>query len=418
MSTSKTGSAVSGFTAALVLTLSLFALWGMGQQLSGVLLPKIAEPLHLKGYEVTLSQYIAGIVYVICALPAAFYATRLGYKAAVLFGLGCITLGCFTLYSTLAIHAHDYFFLAATIMALGWVFLDVAANPLAASLGPDDKFVWRINLAQAIFPVGTIVAIISEKWLLGPHEIWGARFTLSAAHPLALLGAGVWLIAWVFDEKRFPAVAIERAPLDMGGTLRSLLSDWGILLAMAAQGAGIIILIANGSIGGHYLVAAFGVDEVGPLGNVFFWAALIFAAGRLVGCGLMRFVSPARLLAIFAIAGCACSLIAAMGSILISGVAVLAIQFFASIIWPTILGLAIRGRGPMMKVATALVCMGGAIGANLYVLMFLVSPSLPGKMGMLLPTVCFVAIAGFALVFRRQNTTAPAGAVAPEPQMV
>ena len=103
MSTSKTGSTVPSFTAALLLTLSLFALWGMGQQLSGVLLPKIAEPLHLKGYEVILTPYISGFVYVICALPAALYAMRLGYKAAVLFGLGCITLGCFTLYSTLAI---------------------------------------------------------------------------------------------------------------------------------------------------------------------------------------------------------------------------------------------------------------------------------------------------------------------------
>jgi len=30
----------------------------MGQQLSGVLLPKIAEPLHLRGFEVTLSQNV------------------------------------------------------------------------------------------------------------------------------------------------------------------------------------------------------------------------------------------------------------------------------------------------------------------------------------------------------------------------
>ena len=303
-------------------------------------------------------------------------------------------------------------------MALGWVFLDVAANPLAASLGPDDRFVWRINLAQAVFPVGTILAISTEKWLLGPHVIWGARFTFSAAHPLALLGGAVLLIAWVFDEKKFPAVAIERSSVKIGAALRSLLSDWRILLAMAAQGAGIIILIANGSTGGRYLVATFGVDEIGPLGNVFFWAALIFAAGRLAGCGLMRFVSPARLLAVFAIAGCVCSLVVAIGSPHYAGFAILAIQFFGAITWPTILGLAIRGRGPFMKVATALVCMGGAMGANLYVVSFTVWPSLSPELGMMLPAMCFAVVFGFALAFRRGNAAAPAGVEAPEPQAI
>ena len=83
MPASKTASAVFGFTTAFILTLSLFALWGMGQQLIGVLLPKIAEPLHLQGFEVTLSQNISGVVYMLCALPAALYAVEdvgFGYR--------------------------------------------------------------------------------------------------------------------------------------------------------------------------------------------------------------------------------------------------------------------------------------------------------------------------------------------------
>ena len=418
MLTSRTERTLTAFTAAFVVTLSLFALWGMGQQLSGVLLPRIAEPLHLKGFELTLSYYISSIVYMLCALPAAIYATRLGFKAAVLFGLGCFALGCFTLYSSLAVQGHHYFFIAATVMALGWVFLDVAANPLAASLGPEDKFVWRLNLAQAIFPVGTIVAIVSEKWLLGTHVIAGVKITLSESHPLALLGAAVWLIACVFEANHFPRVAIERTSVDIGAALRSLLSDRGIPLAMAAQGAGIVILIANGAIGSRYLSAAFHPVMTGPLGDVFFWAGLIFAAGRFSGCALMRFVSPLRLLAVFAVAGFACSLIAAAGWTTISAFAVLANQFFASIMWPTILGLAIRGRGPLMKVATALVCMGGAIGANLYFLAATAWPSMPKQVGMLLPAVCFVAVLGFALALGRRDAKVPGSVVAPVPQIV
>jgi FHS family L-fucose permease-like MFS transporter len=192
------------------------------------------------------------------------------------------------------------------------------------------------------------------------------------------------------------------------------LSDRSILFAMAAQAVGIVILITNGGIGGRYLVTAFHADDPGPLGNVFFWAALVFAAGRISGCALMRFVSPSRLLAIFAFAGFACSLIAAAGWTTISAFAVLANQFFASIMWPTILGLTILGRGPQTKLATALVCMGGAIGANVYIVMTTAWPSLPTRAGMLIPALCFAAVFGFAYVRRRWDAKAAAGV--PEPQ--
>lgn len=397
----------AGFAAAFILTLSLFALWGMGQQLCGVLLPQISGPLHLQGAESWLAQNATGIFYMLGAIPAAFYATRLGYKAAILFGLGCVMLGMFTLYPAIAIHAPGYFLVAITIMSLGWVFLDVAANPLAASLGSDDRFVWRLNVAQAVYPLGTIAAIVSEKWLLGTHVgVEGAKFTFSAATPYILLGAIVFLIAYLFEGRRFPAVAIERKAGGEGAALRRLLSDRRILAGMVAQAIGILILIGNGSIGGRYLSAAFHADVLGPLGNVFFWATLVFAAGRLGGCALMRFISPVWLLAVFAVAGVASSLIAAHGPTMIAGYAVLANQFFAAILWPTILGLTIRGRGPETKFATALVCMGGAAGGNIYQVIIVICPSLNSTLGMVFPALCFAAIFGFALARARWDRRA------------
>ncbi|HUO97225.1 MAG TPA: hypothetical protein VMU01_01070 [Rhizomicrobium sp.] len=416
MPASKTGATATGFAAAFGLTLSLFALWGMGQQLCGVLLPQIAGPLKLKGLELGYSQNVSSVIYMLGAIPAAFYAMRLGYKAAIQFGLGCIVLGCFALYPTVSLHAHGYFLVAMTTMALGWVFLDVAANPLAARLGPEKTFVWRLNVAQAVYPLGTIAVLVLEKWLIGTHEIAGTKFTISAAHPYVLLGAAVLVIAWLFEDRRFPPVASERASGGEGAGLRSLLTDRKILFAMAAQAVGIVILITNGAIGGKYLVAAFHANDSSPLANVFFWAAVIFAAGRFAGCALMRFISPVRLLAVFGIAGIACSLIAATGWTLISGLAVLANQFAASIMWPTILGLAIRRKGPLMKLATALVCMGGAAGANLYQLALAVWPPLNADAGMLLPALCFAVIVAFAYARSRWDAKVDAPAPRPVPQ--
>ncbi len=416
MSTSKTVSSATGFKTAFVLTLSLFALWGMGQQLCGVLLPQIAGPLHLQGFEQGVANNASSVVYMLCAIPAAIYATRLGYKAAILCGLGCVTLGCFTLYPAVELQAHGYFVIAIITMSLGWVFLDVAANPLAASIGPDNKFVWRLNVAQAVYPVGTIAAIVLEKWLPGVHvAAFGAKFTFSAADPYILLGAGVVLIAYLLEAKRFPPVAVERSSGGEGKALRTLLSDRTILFAMAAQGVGIMILIINGAMGARYLGAAFHTDSIGPLGNVFFWAALIFAAGRFAGCFLMRYIAPGRLLIIFAIAGIACSLAAAMGWTMVSGFAILANQFFAAILWPTILGLAICGRAPLMKLATALVCMGSAAGGIAFQLMITAWPSLPTQAGMVIMALCFAAVFGFAHACG-WDVKAIAGLALPEPQ--
>jgi FHS family L-fucose permease-like MFS transporter len=410
MLTSKTVSSATGYKTAFVLTLSLFALWGMGQQLYGVLLPKIAGPLHLQGFEEEVAKNASSVVYMLCAIPAAIYATRLGYKAAILCGLGCVTFGYVMLYPAVVLQAHGHFLIAIITMSLGWVFLDVAANPLAASIGTDDKFVWRLNVAQAVYPIGTIVAIVFEKWLPGIQvAAFGARFMFSAADPYILLGAGVLVIAYLFEAKRFPQVAIERSSGGEGKALRSLLSDRTILFAMAAQGVGIMILIANGAIGGRYLAAAFHADSIGPLGNVFFWAALVFAAGRIAGCFLMRFIAPRQLLIIFAVAGVACSLAAAMGWTTISGFAILANQFFASILWPTILGLTICGRGPLMKLATALVCMGSAAGGIVFQLLFMAWPSLPTQAGMVLMALCFAAEFGFAHACSHREVNPPSG---------
>ena len=397
MWTSKTVSGATSYKTAFVLTLSLFALWGMGQQLYGVMLPQIAGPLHLQGFEAAVVINSSSVVYMLCAIPAAIYATRLGYKTAILCGLGCVTFGYVTLIPAVELHAHSYFLIAIVTMSLGWVFLDVAANPLAASIGPEDKFVRRLNVAQAVYPVGTIAAIVLSKWLPGIQvAAFGAKFTFSAADPYILLGAGVLVIAYLLEAKPFPPVAVERRSGGESKALRTLLSDRTILFAMAAQGFGIMILITNGAIGGRYLAAAFHADSIGPLGNVFFWAALAFAAGRFAGCFLMRFIAPGRLLIMFAVAGIACSLAAAIGWTMVSGFAVLAIQFFAAILWPTILGLAICGRGPLMKMATALVCMGSAAGGLAFQLMFTAWPSFPTQAGMVIVALCFAAVFGFA----------------------
>ena len=399
--------ATSSFTAAFALTVSLFALWGMGHRLYDMLLPQLAGASHLQSYYLALAQSLTGVVYFFGAIPAAFYARRFGAKAAILFGLGCICIGSFTLYPAAEIHTHGAFLFAVAVITCGWIFLEVAANPLAASLGPDETFVQRLNFAQAFHPLGALAGIYVGQWLVAadmvvPH----AKASYSIAHPYIVLGAIVLLIAFLFEEFRFPQQASVRIKGGEGRALRTLVTQPLFLLAIAAQFFSVVILVSNGVAGGKLIGDAFHHYPPGTIGDVFLWAAVIFAVGRFAGCALMRFISPARLLAIFACGGIACSLIAAAGGTTTAAIAVLANQFFASIVWPTVLGLGIRGSGSLMKPGTALICMGGAAGGIAYQLMSATWPFPSAHLAILVPAFSFAFVLGFALAHRRAGARA------------
>lgn len=412
MSTVKSPFAVTGTRTALALTLSLFVIWGMGQHYYYTMMPQLVGHVHLQGLALYASQYIPTLASLVAAVPGAIYARRLGYKAAVLLGLGCISMGCFTLYPAVAMNAYGYYFAAAATLAIGWVVLEVAANPMAASLGPEEGFVWRLNLAQAMYPIGSMLAIFVGYWLLGTYLFQaGTHFVFSLVNPYIVLGAGVFIIAYWLEDTPFPGSATARNSGGELAALRVLITDRFVLCAMVAQGLGITILIVDGlrAVGGKYLMAAFHLHLPGPLSEVYFWAAVAFAVGRFAGCALMRRIKPERLLAVFALAGVGTSLLALAGWPLVSGFAVLANQFFASILWPTILGLAIRGRGPQMPLATALVCIGSAVGGGLAQVLFANWNAAAVSAGMLIPAVCFLGIFGFARVFGGRMATAAAG---------
>lgn len=386
----------TGSKAALILTLSLFAIWGMGQHYYYTMMPQVSGRFHLHGFAQILSDNTATIAYFLFALPAAIYARRLGYKAAVLFGLGCISIGCFTLYPAVALKAYGCYMLATVTLAGGWVFLEVAANPMVANLGTSEGFVRRLNLAQALYPIGSIAALLAGYWLLGTYLFAsGAKFVFSFLNPYILLGAAVFLIAYKIEDTPFPPAATDRKSGGELADLRALLTDPLILGAMAAQGLGIVILIANGVSGSPFLFAAFPANSFGIFGEVYMWTTLAFAGGRWVGWALMRYFAPERLLAVFAIGGFLCSLLTLSGWTTVAGFAVLINQIFAAILWPTILGLAIRGKGSKTQLATALICIGSAAGGMVAQQLYMAAPVFSAQAGMVVPAVCFLGIFGF-----------------------
>jgi FHS family L-fucose permease-like MFS transporter len=389
------------YVAAFVLTVSLFALWGLGQRVYDTLLPQFAKVFDLRSYELALTQSIYSIAYFLGAIPAALCARRFGYKAAILFGLGSIGVGAYVLYPAAETHVFPYFLLAVTVMSCGWIFLEVAANPLAASIGRAKASVRTLNLAQAFFPIGAIAGIYIGRWIVRSNLALPAeRFTHSIVHPYILMGCCVLVLAYLIDSASFPGVASERTRgfRNVAGEFRTLLTRPLFVFGVVTQVFSVLALAGTWTLCGRFTDAAF-------LGPVFILSMAAFAAGRFVGFALMYVTTPERLLAAFAGAGLLLSAVAAGTAGPIAGIAMVASSFFLSITWPTVLGISIRGLGPLMKLATALVCMGGALGGFAYQMIAVMWKFPSVHMAMLIPALSYAVILAFALASARTQRT-------------
>ncbi len=354
------------FILAFALAASLAALWGFGHRLNDTLSPQFTGIFQLQGWQLALTQSIYNLVYLLCALPAALYARRFGYKATILLGLGFVAVGAFTFYPAAETLAFPYYLLATICIAQGWLTLEIAANPLFAAWGSPEHAVFRLNLAQSLYPAGALAGIFAGRWLLDYNLVLPqAGFAYSIAHPYIVVGACVLLLAFVFEETDFPAVAQARIPgiTGIGSEIKMLLAQPLLRYAMAAQFGGIVAMGTTLAVTADAVHSGFPQGTFVQPGDVIFLCTGLFAIGRVAGTALMYKRSPAKLLVFYAASGCLMAAIAAVFGGTVAALGVLGLNLALSITWPTILGLAIQGLGQEMKVATALLALTGALGA-------------------------------------------------------
>jgi FHS family L-fucose permease-like MFS transporter len=123
----------------------------------------------------------------------------------------------------------------------------------------------------------------------------------------------------------------------------------------------------------------------------------LFMLGRFAGTALMRYVQPARLLAVYAavLIGLLGTAIAAHG---MAGVYALVIApFFMSVMFPTIFALGLRGLDDdSRKFASSFLVMAIVGGAVVTAVMGAVSDAAGIQRAMAVPLLCFAVVLGFA----------------------
>ena len=408
----------------LVLIVSLFFLWGLANNLNDILIKQFQKAFTLSHFQAGLVQMAFYMGYFVLAIPAGLTMRRYGYKTAVVIGLVLYGLGALLFYPAAQAATYGMFLIALFVIASGLGFLETAANPLITVLGDPAKSEQRLNFAQSFNPVGSILGLlIGQQFILSGIEhseadmagmsaveqtAFYARETQAVVGPY--VGIGLFVLAWaaLVALTRFPAAATQRAKddpdqLGWGEALGGLRHKKHLLLAVVAQFFYVGAQVGAWSFTIRYAQEATGMGERSAAGWVM--AALaVFTLGRFVGSALMSRFNPARLTAIYAAINVVLAVVAAFTPGIAGLIALTALSFFMSIMFPTIFALGVKGLGPYTQTGSSLIVMAIIGGAVLTPLMGYVADQTSSMhLAMLVPAACFVVIALYGLSIARSS---------------
>lgn len=412
---------------AFVLLSSLFALWGLANNLTDVLLATFRRVMSMSDFQTSWIQIAFYGSYFCLALPAALFIRRFTYKAGVLLGLGLFAAGALLFYPASQTMVYAHFLVALFILAGGLSILETSANPYIIALGPAESATRRLNLAQSFNPIGSIMGVvIGRTFILASlneateaerAQMGAARLAeIQQAELAAVMGpyvtiAGVILVIWL-------AIAFTRFPRrsddgwhDVGSSFRRLLQHTHYTRGVLAQFFYVGAQIGVWSFTIRYVMVNLNLNEQNA--SSFYLASIIvFSLSRFVCTALMKYIAPHALLWALAVAAaCLCMVVILVGG-LTGAYALVAISACMSLMFPTIYGLAVEGLGEDTKIGAAGLIMAILGGAVLTGIQGRVSDTFGIQVAYAVPLICFLVIAYYGLAGHRSPTATNANALA------
>lgn len=396
---------------AVILITSLFFLWGFALNLNPILIPHLKKACQLSDFQSALIDSASYIAYFLIALPAGLFMKKYGYKSGITFGLLLFAFGTFLFYPAAAFREFSFFLVALFIIASGLTMLETAANPYITVLGDADSATQRLNFAQSFNGLAAFLApamggrfilsgktLSEEEQLAMPADQLDAYLNMEASSvqiPFIVIGVVVLLVAVLIWRTQLPEIQSEEETTadDVQG---SILGEKNLILGVVAQFFYVGAQVCISSFFIRFSDKVAGIDEK-TAAYLLSGAFLSFMIGRFIGTYLMRFVAPPRLLAIYSVVNVALVLLAVATEGMVAIYALVAVQFFMSIMFPTIFALSIRGLGSKTKIGSSLVIMSIVGGAVFPVIMGQVSDVSSIQTAYIVPGVCFLVVLYFAI---------------------
>ncbi|MFD0580748.1 L-fucose:H+ symporter permease [Dactylosporangium darangshiense] len=353
-----------GMLLLFIALIGCFTAWGIAQDLTTPMVAGFKRIFQMSTFQASLVQLAYFGAYFLLALPAAFLNQRFGYKTGILTGLGLAALGAFLFYPASKIMTYEAFLLALFAMAAGCSILETSANPYVMSLGPEETATRRLNLAQAFNPLGTNIGVLLASTLILPKlaepvdisslsqdQLHAIRAGELGAVMAPYLGLAVLLalIAVAIASQKAPPI-VEEFPdtgPHTGGTghlfevlWRSKRYRFGVI----AQFANVAAQVCTWTFLIQYVQQALGgsLQKGGAYLQV---SLLVFLGSRFLMTWVIGRVRATTVLAVLAFLAVVLCLFAILSPNLAGVLAVVALSFCLSLMFPTIYGVALKGSG-------------------------------------------------------------------------
>lgn len=185
--------------AAFAYVTTLFFAWGFATSLIDPLIAAVKGVFDLNYTEALLTQFAWFTAYGVVSLPAAAVLARLGYARSIVGALAVMVLGALIVPLSTLMDFYPGVLVALFVIAAGVTLLQVAANPLAASLGAAKSSHFRLVLSQAFNSLGTVVGPLLGATVMLSGGIFAVGGVSALASPTALvlilLGVGLGVVA-------------------------------------------------------------------------------------------------------------------------------------------------------------------------------------------------------------------------------
>lgn len=390
----------------LVFVTSLFMLWAIAITMGDVLNKHFQNVLQVSKADSGLVQFSIFGAYAVMGIPAGLFMKRFGYQKGVLLGLGLYALGAFLFVPAANASSFTFFRGALFVLACGLATLEAVAHPFMAALGDQRTSDQRLNFAQSFNGLGAVVGpLLGSYFILNGQHTAGdltsvkTLYTIIGSVILAIAVAFAFIKVPVLQDAHATKVPAETEAGFYSGTVETVPGShslWQHAHFRWAWLAQFLNVAAQGGTWAYFI--NYGVEQMhfsdATAASYFSLFMVMMMGGRFVGTFLMRFVAPNRLLATFALANVFMCLVVAQSWGWPSFVALLLINFFFSIMFPTIFSLGIKELGQHTQQASSILVMAVAGGA--------LFPYLMGKIAnhdiaaaYYLPIICYVFIALF-----------------------
>jgi FHS family L-fucose permease-like MFS transporter len=446
----KPATRTGGLLLAVVYITALFFIWAFVTNLIDPLVKSMKVIYTLSDAEAQLNQFAFFIGYGIMSIPSGAYLAKHGYAKSIILGLGGIVAGCLIAWSTTYSHTFITVLLGLFVAASGITLLQVAANPLIASMGDPKRAAFRLNLSQAFNSMGAFLGgVFGSKFLLdGPlfdkdvtiteaMKATGLGFVtnvyLTLGGILALFTLAVFLVRNTITASSPKMAAHKESPFSAFKSKWANLGALGIFLYVGAE-----VCVISGMI--FFLeqpeIMNIPSQVAGFVGPVFMLLAMF---GRFIGSWLMTFVKATTMLTIVALGAAILSVTVMLTYHLpatslgftfpiptfpgvyhapvtmgfFPGFAAILIGLFNSIMFPTIFTLTLERSTAPASATSGLMCMaisGGGFISVVYgfaVDQFLKHVSVGARsLAFVVPLVCYLYVLWFSRAARGAQTHA------------